>query len=122
MHGSRLRPASLSEALAPLSDMVGSHSRSSRLERNHSISSDVSMHVSKLANNGGQLIVVANRLPVSVTADPNAEGGYRFSVSSGGLASALSGCKKRMDFVVSSLPGISRAPARLPRLARAVVY
>ncbi|GAA5862340.1 hypothetical protein JCM3774_002484 [Rhodotorula dairenensis] len=74
-------------------------------ERRRSLSSDVPMHVSRLSNNGGQLIVVANRLPVSVTADPSAEGGYRFSVSSGGLASALSGCKKKMDFVWIGWPG-----------------
>lgn len=79
---------------------AGPPTRSAHLERNHSVSSDTSMHVSRLSNIGGQLIVVANRLPVSVTADPSAEGGYRFSVSSGGLASALSGCKKKMDFVV----------------------
>ncbi|KAG0660328.1 Trehalose-6-P synthase/phosphatase complex synthase subunit [Rhodotorula mucilaginosa] len=79
--------------------------RSVKLERHRSVSSDVSMHVSRLSNNGGQLIVVANRLPVSVTADPSAEGGYRFSVSSGGLASALSGCKKKMDFVWIGWPG-----------------
>ncbi|KAK4055065.1 Trehalose-6-P synthase/phosphatase complex synthase subunit [Microbotryomycetes sp. JL221] len=56
-------------------------------------------------NAHGQLIVVANRLPVSVIADPSAEGGYRFVPSSGGLASALSGCKKHMDFLWIGWPG-----------------
>jgi trehalose-6-phosphate synthase len=43
-----------------------------------------------------QLIVVANRLPVTITQDSLAKGGYSFKASSGGLASALSGCKKKM--------------------------
>lgn len=81
--------------------MVASDRSPASLARSRSVSSDTSFHTSRLSNQGGQLIVVANRLPVSVTADPKAEGGYRFSVSSGGLASALSGCKKKMDFVVS---------------------
>lgn len=83
--------------------MVASDRTPASLARSRSVSSDTSFHTSRLSNQGGQLIVVANRLPVSVTADPKAEGGYRFSVSSGGLASALSGCKKKMDFVVRPL-------------------
>lgn len=128
----RVRAFSL-HSMVPSTD----RQRAVKLERHRSISSDVSMHVSRLSNNGGQLIVVANRLPVSrqvlaprqppghgvahytnhrlsqvsVTADPSAEGGYRFSVSSGGLASALSGCKKKMDFVVSSR-GLTRHAKR----------
>ncbi|GAA5995751.1 alpha,alpha-trehalose-phosphate synthase (UDP-forming) TPS1 [Rhodotorula paludigena] len=78
----------------------------SKLSRQRSTSSDTeAFHTSRLSSQGGQLIVVANRLPVSVTADKSAEGGYRFSVSSGGLASALSGCKKKMDFVWIGWPG-----------------
>ncbi|SCZ94956.1 BZ3500_MvSof-1268-A1-R1_Chr11-3g03505 [Microbotryum saponariae] len=52
-----------------------------------------------------RLLDCGSRLPVSVIADPTAEGGYRFVPSSGGLASALSGCKKRMDFVWIGWPG-----------------
>ncbi|TNY17195.1 hypothetical protein DMC30DRAFT_370105 [Rhodotorula diobovata] len=85
--------------------MVASDRSPASLARSRSVSSDTSFHTSRLSNQGGQLIVVANRLPVSVTADPKAEGGYRFSVSSGGLASALSGCKKKMDFVWIGWPG-----------------
>ncbi|GAA5938889.1 hypothetical protein JCM3775_003155 [Rhodotorula graminis] len=85
--------------------MVASDRTPASLVRSRSVSSDTSFHTSRLSNQGGQLIVVANRLPVSVTADPKAEGGYRFSVSSGGLASALSGCKKKMDFVWIGWPG-----------------
>ncbi|GAA5892546.1 hypothetical protein JCM8208_005847 [Rhodotorula glutinis] len=85
--------------------MVASDRTPASLARSRSVSSDTSFHTSRLSNQGGQLIVVANRLPVSVTADPKAEGGYRFSVSSGGLASALSGCKKKMDFVWIGWPG-----------------
>lgn len=76
--------------------------RSVKLARQRSCSSDTSFHTTRLRSSTGQLIVVANRLPVTITADSSAEGGYRFSVSSGGLASALSGCKKSMDFTVSS--------------------
>ncbi|BGP42497.1 Trehalose-6-P synthase/phosphatase complex synthase subunit [Rhodotorula kratochvilovae] len=85
--------------------MVASDRTPASLARSRSVSSDTSFHTSRLTSHGGQLIVVANRLPVSVTADPSAEGGYRFSVSSGGLASALSGCKKKMDFVWIGWPG-----------------
>lgn len=52
-------------------------------------------------SNNRKLIVVANRLPVSITSDSNEPGGYRFTPSSGGLASALAGAKKKMDFTVS---------------------
>ncbi|GAA5986522.1 hypothetical protein JCM11641_005227 [Rhodosporidiobolus odoratus] len=84
--------------------MATSSSRTpSGLHRQRSTSSDI--HTSRLTTSSGQLIVVANRLPVSVTRDPTAEGGYRFSVSSGGLASALSGCKKKMDFTWIGWPG-----------------
>lgn len=75
---------------------------STRLARQRSTSSDTMIHHSRLSASG-QLIVVANRLPVTITSDAGAEGGYRFSVSSGGLASALAGAKKKMDFVVSPL-------------------
>ena len=58
------------EFLLSLHSMVPStdRQRSVKLERHRSVSSDVSMHVSRLSNNGGQLIVVANRLPVSPAA------------------------------------------------------
>ncbi|GAA5976982.1 hypothetical protein JCM21900_005922, partial [Sporobolomyces salmonicolor] len=80
-------------------------SRSAKLARQRSCSSDTSFHTTRLRSSSGQLIVVANRLPVTITADAAAEGGYRFSVSSGGLASALSGCKKTMDFTWIGWPG-----------------
>ncbi|KAK4050701.1 Trehalose-6-P synthase/phosphatase complex synthase subunit [Microbotryomycetes sp. JL201] len=79
--------------------------RTSRLERQRSCSSDYSFDAQRLGGTPGQLIVVANRLPVSVIADSSAEGGYRFVPSSGGLASALSGCKKHMDFLWIGWPG-----------------
>lgn len=43
-----------------------------------------------------RLIVVSNRLPVTISKD--AKGEYHFKMSSGGLVSALSGCKKYMSF------------------------
>ncbi|KAK0566624.1 Trehalose-6-P synthase/phosphatase complex synthase subunit [Tilletia horrida] len=55
-----------------------------------------------------RLIVVSNRLPVTIKEDPTAEDGYTFSLSSGGLVSALSGCKKEgMTFTWIGWPGIS---------------
>ncbi|PWN51303.1 Alpha,alpha-trehalose-phosphate synthase [Violaceomyces palustris] len=58
-------------------------------------------------SSSARLIVVSNRLPVTIKVDPSVPGGYTFSLSSGGLVSALSGCKKRMDFTWIGWPGLS---------------
>lgn len=50
-----------------------------------------------------RLIVVSNRLPVTISKDKNGE--YHFSMSSGGLVSALSGTKKKMSFTWIGWPG-----------------
>jgi trehalose 6-phosphate synthase len=50
-----------------------------------------------------RLIVVSNRLPVTISKDANGE--YQFAMSSGGLVSALSGCKKKMSFTWIGWPG-----------------
>lgn len=50
-----------------------------------------------------RLIVVSNRLPVTIVKDKNGE--YTFSMSSGGLVSALSGTKKKMSFTWIGWPG-----------------
>ena len=50
-----------------------------------------------------RLIVVSNRLPVTIQKDANGE--YQFAMSSGGLVSALSGCKKSMSFTWIGWPG-----------------
>ena len=42
------------------------------------------------------LVVVSNRLPVTITKD--AHGEYHFKMSSGGIVYALSGTKKSMNF------------------------
>ncbi|KAF7316905.1 Glycosyltransferase family 20 protein [Mycena chlorophos] len=52
---------------------------------------------------GGHLIVVSNRLPVTITKD--ASGEYHFKMSSGGLVSALSGFKKSLSFTWIGWPG-----------------
>ncbi|KAJ7227085.1 glycosyltransferase family 20 protein [Mycena pura] len=52
---------------------------------------------------GGHLIVVSNRLPVTITKDANGE--YHFKMSSGGLVSALSGFKKSLNFTWIGWPG-----------------
>lgn len=49
------------------------------------------------------LIVVSNRLPVTISKDANGE--YHFKMSSGGLVSALSGCKKSLSFTWIGWPG-----------------
>lgn len=48
-----------------------------------------------------RLIVISNRLPISV--EKNEEGGWNFKLSSGGLVAALSGLK--MSFVWIGWPG-----------------
>ncbi|KAL7420149.1 Trehalose-6-P synthase/phosphatase complex synthase subunit [Cryptotrichosporon argae] len=55
------------------------------------------------AQNERRLIVVSNRLPVTIGKDENGE--YTFKMSSGGLVSALSGCKKTMSFTWIGWPG-----------------
>ncbi|KAF8482246.1 glycosyl transferase, partial [Gautieria morchelliformis] len=51
-----------------------------------------------------RLIVVSNRLPVTISQDVHGE--YHFKMSSGGLVSALSGCKKPiMSFTWIGWPG-----------------
>lgn len=50
-----------------------------------------------------RLIVVSNRLPVTIAKDKN--GQYTYKMSSGGLVSALSGCKKTMTFTWIGWPG-----------------
>lgn len=53
---------------------------------------------------GQRLIVVSNRLPVTIKRGE--DGQWNFSMSSGGLVSALSGCKKQMDFTWIGWPGV----------------
>ncbi|KAJ7592946.1 glycosyltransferase family 20 protein [Mycena floridula] len=52
---------------------------------------------------GGHLIVISNRLPITITRD--AAGEYHFKMSSGGLVSALSGFKKSLNFTWIGWPG-----------------
>ncbi|KAK7690736.1 hypothetical protein QCA50_005835 [Cerrena zonata] len=60
----------------------------------------------------GHLIVVSNRLPITMTKD--AAGEYHFKMSSGGLVSALSGCKKSMSFTWIGWPGFFIPPKDRP--------
>ncbi|KAJ7727323.1 glycosyltransferase family 20 protein [Mycena maculata] len=57
---------------------------------------------------GGHLIVVSNRLPVTINKD--ADGEYHFKMSSGGLVSALSGFKKALNFTWIGWPGFFIPP------------
>lgn len=52
---------------------------------------------------GGHLVVVSNRLPITINKDANGE--YHFKMSSGGLVSALSGFKKSLNFTWIGWPG-----------------
>jgi trehalose 6-phosphate synthase len=58
------------------------------------------------------LIVVSNRLPITITKD--AHGEYHFKMSSGGLVSALSGTKKSMSFTWIGWPGFYIPPKDRP--------
>ncbi|KAF8945913.1 Trehalose-6-P synthase/phosphatase complex synthase subunit [Haplosporangium gracile] len=51
-----------------------------------------------------RLLVVSNRLPVTITKD--ASGTYQYKMSSGGLVSALSGLKRMMKFTWIGWPGL----------------
>ncbi|WFD29320.1 hypothetical protein MSPP1_000329 [Malassezia sp. CBS 17886] len=61
-----------------------------------------------------RLVVVSNRLPVTIKADANLPGGYAFSLSSGGLVSALRGTKRAMDFTWIGWPGLSVPAGSVP--------
>jgi trehalose 6-phosphate synthase len=58
---------------------------------------------------GNHLIVVSNRLPITITKDV-ASGEYKFKMSSGGLVSALSGFKKSLNFTWIGWPGFFIPP------------
>ncbi|GJQ09065.1 hypothetical protein GpartN1_g856.t1 [Galdieria partita] len=57
---------------------------------------------------GPKLLVVSNRLPVTVTKDNS--GAYHFNMSSGGLVSALKGVKSLMPFLWIGWPGTEIDP------------
>lgn len=61
---------------------------------------------------GAHLIVVSNRLPITITKD--AKGEYHFKMSSGGLVSALSGFKKSLNFTWIGWPGFFIPPKDRP--------
>jgi trehalose 6-phosphate synthase len=59
----------------------------------------------------GHLIVVSNRLPVTISRDGDS---WSFSMSSGGLVSALSGFKKSLGFTWIGWPGFYIPPKDRP--------
>ena len=65
---------------------------------------------------GGHLIVVSNRLPITINKDANGE--YHFKMSSGGLVSALSGFKKSLNFTWIGWPGFFIPPKDRPLVDR----
>ncbi|CAA7267085.1 unnamed protein product [Cyclocybe aegerita] len=62
----------------------------------------------------GHLVVVSNRLPITITKD--ASGEYHFKMSSGGLVSALSGFKKSLNFTWIGWPGFFIPPKDRPHV------
>lgn len=66
------------------------------------VSSDTTLPDMNLGE-GGHLIVVSNRLPITINKDDDGE--YHFKMSSGGLVSALSGFKKSLNFTWIGWPG-----------------
>lgn len=72
----------------------------------------LSPQLPELDTEQGHLIVVSNRLPITITKD--ASGEYHFKMSSGGLVSALSGCKKSMSFTWIGWPGFFIPPKDRP--------
>ncbi|KAI9204829.1 glycosyltransferase family 20-domain-containing protein [Polychytrium aggregatum] len=56
-----------------------------------------------MASSQSRLIVVSNRLPVTITKNEN---GWKFVMSSGGLVSGLSGLKSEQDFTWIGWPGL----------------
>jgi trehalose-6-phosphate synthase len=54
-----------------------------------------------------RLLVISNRLPVTITKDEN---GWNYAMSSGGLVSALSGLKKETSFTWFGWPGMELPP------------
>jgi len=70
-------------------------------------------HNTRSANMGdfggaSRLIVVSNRLPITINKDDH--GKYHYKMSSGGLVSALSGCKRSMAFTWIGWPGFYIPP------------
>ncbi|KAH7919719.1 glycosyltransferase family 20 protein [Leucogyrophana mollusca] len=63
---------------------------------------------------GHHLIVVSNRLPITINKD--ASGEYHFKMSSGGLVSALSGFKKSLNFTWIGWPGFFIPPKDRPHV------
>ncbi len=104
-HLFRLKHSSLcsssSASLSSLSDMSPTPS----LKHADSISLDI-------GGDAAHLIVVSNRLPITISKD--AQGEYHFKMSSGGLVSALSGCKKSMSFTWIGWPGFFIPPKDRP--------
>lgn len=66
--------------------------------------------------NGGRLIIVSNRLPVTLCKGGNGE--WTFSPSSGGLVSALSDFKKETKFVWVGWPGFEIPESDHEEIAR----
>lgn len=78
----------------------------------HSSAPSVSSISDLRVDSNQHLIVVSNRLPITITKD--AQGEYHFKMSSGGLVSALSGTKKSMSFTWIGWPGFFIPPKDRP--------
>lgn len=79
---------------------------------NGSASADDSITPSK--HKRGNILVVSNRLPVTI--NRSADGSYEYKMSSGGLVSALSGLKKTRNFKWFGWPGLEIPDAEKKRV------
>lgn len=66
------------------------------------------------STNSSNVLVISNRLPVTIKRSP--DGTYQYAMSSGGLVSALSGLKKSKNFKWFGWPGLEVPDAEMPRV------
>lgn len=65
---------------------------------------------------GGNVLVVSNRLPVTIKR--SADGSYDYTMSSGGLVSALEGLKKSTSFQWFGWPGLEVPDTEKPKVCK----
>lgn len=105
--------ASLRELISRSQTQRGS---SASVPSSLSLCSSVAEQSEPAVPNSGQLLVVANRLPITVSRD--AAGEYQFKMSSGGLVSALVSVRDKLPFVWIGWLGKEIPPEDQPGIKR----
>lgn len=77
------------------------------------------MSFSSSKDSESDVIVVSNRLPITIKRSPTGE--YTYNVSSGGLVSALSGLKKKTNFRWFGWPGVELPEAEQPKVSSEIL-